>query len=171
MRVLLLPLVIILLGIFSALLMSSFLFTGIQDNSQDFIFQRKALAQIEANFENQKNLQKIYQNFESDLEKIETLFVKKDAPIEFIEFLEQKARRCSLSIEISSLFTKEQEDKWEYLSLQMDLEGEPQQFLKFLDQIENSLYFIEIEKLNLKKAGRERQEAIDAFLIIKVPVK
>ncbi len=164
-------LTIVLAGIFSASLTSCLLLREIQDNSKEFIFQRKEFARVEASFENQKEMRNAYQKHESGLKKIETFFVKKSAPVEFIEFLEQRAGDCSLSIEISSLSFKEPKGKWEVLNLQMSLEGEQQNFLRFLEQIENSRYLIEIEKLNLKQAGRARQGIIEAFLTVEVPAK
>ena len=166
------PLFIVFAGIILAVFISVTLYAEIQSSSLDFILQRKALANLEANFENQKNLKNVFQDYKLNFEKIENFFIEPDAPIEFFEFLEARAEHCSLTIEISSLPTKEsKEKKIEHLILQMKMQGNEQNFMKFLDQIENSDYLIEVVNLNLKKADKEGSETMTIFLTIKTPVK
>ena len=172
MKKFLFPLSIIFAGIILAVFISFTLFTEIQSSSQNFILQRKALANLEANFENQKNLKNVFQDYKLNFEKIENFFIEPDAPIEFFEFLEARAEHCSLTIEISSLPAKEsKEKKSKYLNLQMKMQGSQQNFMKFLEQIENSQYLIEVVSLNLKQADKENPETISALLTIKTPIK
>ena len=163
----LLPLFIVFAGIILAVLASFNLFIEIQKNSQDFIAQRKALAHLEANFENQKNLKNVFLAYELNFAKFENFFIGQDAPIEFFEFLENKAEHCSMSIEISSVPAKESKgEKAKQLILQMKLQGNQQNFMKFLEQIENSDYLIEVVSLNLKKASKENPEIISALITL-----
>ena len=172
MKKFLFPLSIIFIGIVLAVFACFTLLAEIQSSSQDFISQRKALANLEANFENQKNLENLFQDYELNFEKFENFFIEQDAPIEFFEFLEDKAKRCSLSIEISSFPNKEsKEKKNKCLNLQMELQGNQRNFMKFLYQIENSEYFIEVVSLNLRKTSKENPDIISAILTIKVPVR
>ena len=172
MKKFLFPLFIVFAGIILAVFISVTLYAEIQSSSLDFILQRKALANLEANFENQKNLKNVFQDYKLNFEKIENFFIEPDAPIEFFEFLEARAEHCSLTIEISSLPTKEsKEKKIEHLILQMKMQGNEQNFMKFLDQIENSDYLIEVVNLNLKKADKEGSETMTILLTIKTPVK
>jgi hypothetical protein len=171
MRKILFPLFIIFFGIILAVLACFSLFTGIQKNSQDYVAQREAIANLEANFENQKNLKSVLQDYELNFKKFENFFIEQDAPIEFFEFLENKAKHCSLSIEISSSSVEESEEKNKYLNLQIKLKGNEQNFLRFLEQIENSDYLIEVIGLNLRKADKENSGTITALLTIKTPVE
>ena len=174
MKKFLLPLFIILLGIAIASFLCAVLLFGIQADSQCFTANKKALVNLEANFENHKNLENIFHDKAMDFEKIESHFIEQEAPIHFFEFLEDRARHCSLSIEISSLSesareSKENSDK--DIRLQIKLQGAEQDFMKFLDQIEASHYLLEVIGLNLKKIGKESSEAISALLTIKIFVK
>ena len=172
MKKFLFPLSIVFVGIILAVFACFTLFAGIQSSSQDFIAQKKALANLEANFENQKRLKNVFQHYEVNFEKFESLLIEQDAPIEFFEFLEGRAEQCSLSIEISSFPNKEsKEKKSKYLNLQMKLQGDQQNFMKFLEQIENSHYLIEVISLNLNKANKENPEIISGLITIKILAK
>ena len=172
MKKILFPLFIIFFVIIFAVLTCFTLFADIQENSQDYIAQRKAVANLEANFENQKNLKNVFQDYELNFKKFEDFYIEQEAPIEFFEFLEDKAKHCSLSIEISSSSIQEpEEDENKYLNLQMRLQGNEQNFMKFLEQVESSHYLIEVTGLNLNKANRENPEIISAFLGLKIYVK
>jgi hypothetical protein len=172
MKKILFSLFVIFFGIIFAVFVCFILFTGIQENSQDYVAQRKAIANLEANFENKKNLKNVFQDYELNFQKFQNFFIEQDAPIDFFEFLEDKAEHCSLLIEISSSSVKEsKEEKNRYLNLQITLKGDEQNFLRFLEQIENSDYLIEVVSLNLKKANKEKLGIITALLTIKTPVK
>ena len=172
MKKILLLLFITFLGIILAVFACFILFEDIQENSKDYVARRTAIANIEANFENQKNLKNVFRDHELNFKKFENLFVEQDAPIEFFEFLEDTAEHCSLSIDISSSSVKEPEEgENKYLNLQIQLKGDEQNFLRFLEQIENSDYFIEVTSLNLSKVNKGTAGMITAILTIKTPVK
>ena len=172
MKKILFPLFIIFFVIIFAVLTCFTLFADIQENSQDYIARRKAIANLEANFENQKNLKNVFQDYELNFKKFENFYIEQDAPIDFFEFLEDRAKHCLLSIEISSSSVQgSKEDKNKYLILQIKLEGDEQNFLRFLEQIENSDYLIEITGLNLKKASKDNLEIIIALLTLKTYVR
>ena len=172
MKKILLLLFITFLGIIFAFFACVVLFEDIQENSKDYVAQRRAIANIEANFENQKNLKNVFRDHELNFQKFENLFIEQDAPIEFFEFLEDTAEDCSLSIEIfSSSAGESKKEENKYLNLQIQLKSDEQNFLRFLEQIENSDYFIEVTGLNLSKANKGNAGTITAFLTIKTPVK
>lgn len=163
----------IIIGIIALIFVIFFSFEAIKKSSEDFISQKKALAEIEFKTENFADMEKIYQNYKTNLEKIDLLFIEKDTPIEFIEFLERNASNCLLSTNLSSLsFQKTDKDTekipWDFLNLQMGIEGTFPDFLKFLEKLENSPYLIEVSNLNIRKTQKEEFPAgIFASLFIK----
>lgn len=160
--------VFITLGAIIMTFLVFFLFGVIKKSSEDFISQKKALGEIEFKTENSAELEKIHQDYKANLKKIELAFIEKDTPIEFIEFLEKNASNCFLSINISSLsFQKTDLDTgripWDFLNLQMGLEGTFPDFLKFLEKLENSPYLIEVSNLNIRKTQEEKESSAGIF--------
>ena len=156
-----------------------FLFGAIKKNSLDLLSQKKALSDLKVKTENSEQLEGIYQNYKLNLEKIDTLFVEKENPIEFIEFLEKTANNSNLSLEISSLSSQKIESDpsagsgqapWNSLNLQLNTQAQFPDFLKFLEKIENSPYLIEVSNLNIKKTTKESLGVL-AILSIKVYTK
>lgn len=157
----------IVLMIFTAL----FLLNSIKNHSNDLISQKKALIEFNERIKNSKEMKEIYQNRRIDLENIESVFIKKEKPIEFIEFLEQRAEEFLLQIKIHSIsFENNETDKREILKLQMGLQGRFSDFFRFLETIENSAYLLEVCELNIKKTDKDLQE-ISAVLSVNVCIR
>ena len=164
MKKFLFPLSIILVGIFASGFVCFVLISDIKKNSAQFISSKKALANLEANFENQRDLEKLLRDREDGLETAKAGFIDIETPIHFFEFLEKNAEECSLVIEISSLSAQEIKGEDKILGLQMKLLGREDDFMKFLERIENSDYLIEIVSLTARGDSSE----VSAVLGIKV---
>jgi Tfp pilus assembly protein PilO len=157
-------------------------FRAIVKNSQDFLSEKKRLISLAQEEENLKKIEDLYKAYQSDLNKIENFFVDPEAPIEFVNFLEETAKNSQLRLEISSIVKKaEKEDPWENLSIQLFIYGSYPNLLKFLEKLENSSYLIEMVNLNinrlseseLKLKGFEKFSTgdINSSLLIKVYTK
>ena len=131
------------------------LLTQIRENSSNFVLQKNSFAELQEREANFKKLKNFYQTYEQDLKRIDALFINSSDPVEFtafMEFLENDAKDCGLSIEILSLPVKKAEsDAWNFNNYQLSLEGSFSNVLKFLEKLENAPYLIEISNLNTKK--------------------
>lgn len=142
------------LTILAIFFMISPLLEKIKDNSSRLFSEKEKTAQLLQEKENLEKLEQSYNFRRSDLEKIETLLVKEDIPVEFIDFLEKTAADSNVQINISSLTKKtEKDDPWQNLFLKITANGLFADFLKFLEKLENSLYLIEVSDLNIKKTS------------------
>ena len=145
--------IIVVLLIFFAIL--PFL-KEIKKNSQEFLFQKEKLALLRKRANNLRESENIYKANKSNLDKIDTLFVNKEVPVDFIDFIEKNAIETGLKIEITSLTepkkTKEEKEKsWPIISFRMSTVGSFSNNIRFLDKLENSPYLIEISNLNMRK--------------------
>lgn len=157
------------------------LLADIKKDSQDFILQKNSFAELQVRKENFNQLGDFYQSHQEELKKIDNLFIDWETPIEFIEFLEEKAKDSSLVVEISSASAKKSEsEKWNFSNYQLFLKGSFPNILKFLEKMETAPYLIEISNLNIKKLSKEESKFKDSLnlegnsradLIIKVYTK
>ena len=151
----------------------------IRDTSENLLIQKQALSSLENRTENLKEFKIIYQKIQTDIEKIENLFVDEKMPVEFIDFLEKKADDCYISMDVSlSSLKKNKEESWSFLVFQIDSIGSLSGISRFLEKMETSPYLIEVQNFKLRKLSEAetRAEEIDpddfrANFSIKVPVK
>jgi hypothetical protein len=124
--------------------------------SQDFYLERNKIVYLNAEKENIQKIEKNYKAYESDLNKIGTLFFDPAVPIDFVNFLEKTATNSQVKLEVSSMTEKEQgDDSWPSLSLKVIISGSFSNASKFLEKIENSPYLIEIIDLNTMNLTKE----------------
>jgi len=128
------------------------IFLEIKKGSEDIISQKQKLAEFEAKT---KNLEKFKRNFpeiKTNLEKINAIFIDSEVPVDFISFLENISRNCKVQLNISSdLPQKLKGDPWSSLSMQITSAGSFPNFLKFLEKLEQSIYLVEIQNLNITR--------------------
>lgn len=84
-----------------------------------------------------------------NLEKIDSIFVKKEMPVEFINFLEKTAQDYNLSFQ-SSLSLQEK-NSWPSLSFQLNLTGSFPEIVKFLRKLIYGPYLIEFQSLEISR--------------------
>lgn len=148
-------LITIFLGITILLffLVISPLFKGIKKNSADIILIKKELISLDSQTKNLEEFRKFYQKNQSDLEKINKLFINPEIPIDFVNFLEKAAQDSKISIKISlSQYGGTKKDTWPSIQFQISASGPFTDFLKFIEKIETSPYLIEIQNLNINRS-------------------
>ncbi|MGB2762354.1 MAG: type 4a pilus biogenesis protein PilO [Minisyncoccales bacterium] len=151
------------------------LLNQIRENSYSFVLQKNSFAELQERETNFKKLKNLWRLYEQDLKKIDALFINSSDPVEFtafMEFLENNAGNCGLSIEILSLPTKKAEpDSWNFNNYQLSLKGSFSNVLKFLEKIENAPYLIEVSNLNIKKDSTDLNKNTQTNLTIKAYIK
>jgi len=112
--------------------------------------------------ENQIKALNDFQN--SDLEyqqkitKLDSSFVSQEAPIEFIEFLEQEAQKQRLKISLSSAAgVSEQKGGRLTMGFMATLTGRFPNVLVFLNKIEKSPWLIKVEQIDIGRVGESNK--------------
>jgi len=148
------------------------LIKSIENSSKDLTNQKQELKLSLEKKENSANLERIYRDSQKELEKIETIFVDPETPIDFIGFLETTARDSQVEIKKSLTSDKTQEtDFGPALSFNISLDSSASNFMKFLEKLENGPYLIEIRDLNIKRSGEKPSGLISASLSLRVLTK
>lgn len=129
------------------------LWQEIKKSSQGLISQRQDLLLLSSKVENLEKFKILYQGLKPDLERIDTLFVNPELPIEFISFLEKNSREVGVLIKISPTLLKEtKKEPWSFLIFQINLTGLFPNVLKFLEKLETAPYLVEIQNLNVSSS-------------------
>lgn len=122
---------------------------GIKKESENLILVKKEIAVFLAQSSQLEKFGKNYNNYLPDLEKISKIFVDQQNPLDFIEFLEERASGARIDLEISPLFFSKEEN-YNIAALQLVAKGGFQSIASFLEKIENGPYLIEIQNLNIR---------------------
>ncbi|MEK9134888.1 MAG: hypothetical protein AAB451_01100 [Patescibacteria group bacterium] len=120
------------------------LFEDIKRSSSRILEQKQKLLLLELKFKNLEKFQNRYVDIEPDFKKTETFFVKADLPVEFIRFLEKTSKDSNVATQISLSSG----------SYQITVAGSSQDFLRFLERLQNSRYLIEIGSFNISNQGK-----------------
>ena len=141
--------ILIIVGILASLFLIFILFKGVKNNSEAFSLEKEKITSLSEEKENRKKMEDLYKNYQSDLDKVEKVFIDPEVPIEFIGFLEKTAGASQVQLKILSMTKKtDQKDAWPNLLFQVSVTGSFFNFSKFLEKLENSPYLIETLELN-----------------------
>ena len=128
------------------------LFREIKKSSANILSQKAGLTTLETKTKNLEEFKSYSQEIKPNLEKIDTIFIDPEVPVEFIRFLEKTARDCQASLKISPAFpTQIEKEPWPALLFQVTTTSPFPNFLKFLEKLESSIYLIEIQSLNISR--------------------
>jgi len=134
------------------LLLVIFLIKDIQRNSQEFLLERKTLTLMEREFQEFENFERNSAFYQSNLEKLDKLFLNPEVPIDFVQFLEKESENIGLLIKISpSIITSRESDPWESIGFQILLTGSFPNCLKFLEKLQISPWLLEIQMTEVKR--------------------
>lgn len=131
------------------------LFQKIKDSSRQLIQKKEQKIYFSLEKENLQESKIIYEEITPDLKKTEDNFLIGKAPVELeiIKFLEKSASDFNVSIKISSVGSEnKRENQLSFLALNLEASGSFNDFLKFLEKIENDYYLIEITSLIINKS-------------------
>lgn len=139
------------------------LFLEIQRSSQNIIEQKVKLISLESQNQNLKKFKNSDQIFEQYSIKTDTLFINGEMPLDFINFLEKVKKDYSLSLKMSiGSVSKEAKDTWSSINFNINVTGDYDKFMKFLEKIETGPYLTEVNNLNLNK-GEDKNEILSSF--------
>lgn len=146
------------------------LFFGIKELANKIIVEKKSVLSFEEEAKIANQFEKNYENLELNPKSLDNFLASSDAPLGLIKFFESMAKESNLSIDIyPSSIVKLEKDPWDSIGFNLELTGDFLSFLKFLEKIENSNYFIQAQKIQTRKVALTKN--IKAVLNIKVFVK
>jgi len=147
----------LLFGITIRVLLASF--DSFKDASQTSAFQKKIQNLFQQRIKEYEEFKEKYYLYDKTLEKVESSFVAKDAPVRFIEFLESLAKKSDVSAEIHPLnIKKSNSDLWEPVAFRVSLKGSFPNCLRFLEGLEQSSWLIEVTRVDVERIGEKKKK-------------
>jgi len=149
-------LILVVLFILLAVFVIYPIFKDIKAKSQELVSQKEKLVILESTVMNLEKFRVLYQDLDKILDKIDSLFINSELPVDFISFLERTSGECSIESEISlGGVGKSEKSLWTPVNFQITVKGSSSNFLKFLEKLENSPYLIDIQKLTVNRSNEE----------------
>jgi len=132
------------------------LFVDLNKVANDIIVLRKDSVSFEKELEIAEQFNNSYDSLELKQENIEYFLINFDVPIDLIKFFENTAKDSNLMISIfPSSIGKPEKGSWGSMSFNIELLGDFLGFSRFLEKLETSHYFLEIQSIQLRKITKE----------------
>jgi hypothetical protein len=151
------------------------LFNGINKNAKDLAGVKKEIVSLDSEINNLGTVSQQYQQYQANFDKINSLFINLEIPIDFIRFLEKLAQDSKVSAKISSVTNaqdKKDEQSWSFLYFQVSAKGPFLNLSRFLEKLENAPYLIEIQNLSINRIEDQKSgKDVQAEFSIKVFAK
>jgi len=150
----------ILVAFSSMLFISNSLIGDIKRSSQEFVLQGKTLALLEKQFQEFEKFEKDSTFYQSNLEKLDKLFLNPEVPVDFIQFLEEESGNLGLLIKIfPSIITSRETDPWESIGFQILVTGSFPNCLKFLEKLQVSPWLLEVQRTEVQRISEKELQS------------
>lgn len=131
---------------------------GILADHEQLLLQERELNRIRVDVGNVEKFERLKIEQQAEFQKFDNLFINPDPPVEFIEFLEEKAQDSRFVLTITpGNPQKVKDDLWPSMNFSISARGTYQNFLRFLKQIENSPFLVEVQSITMDGLGEQRR--------------
>ncbi|MDD5738732.1 MAG: hypothetical protein PHY72_02280 [Candidatus Pacebacteria bacterium] len=121
-------------------------------DSKNLATKKSALSFLESQIKALSDFQNSSLEYQQKINKLDSSFVSQEAPIEFIEFLEQEALNQGLKISLSSAErVSEQKGSRLTMGFMATLTGGFPNILAFLKKVEGSPWLIKVEQVDVSR--------------------
>ncbi|MBU4274407.1 hypothetical protein KKE19_01190 [Patescibacteria group bacterium] len=144
-----------------------YLFPAIKEASKELTLTELSL--LSTNNEQSEQIKNTYEKMKQDYQKIGDLFSNPTTPLNLISFWEKITGEEKLIMKISPITIKEYKyDLWKFLGFEITLSGYFVNIQRFIEKIENSKYFFEINSLVIKKDSTDQKlDEVTAIILLK----
>jgi hypothetical protein len=143
-------------------------FYSLKNASQSLVFQKKAEFLFNQRIKEYEIFKKEKELYSASLAKLGRSFIARDAPVKFIEFLEDLALNSNVISDITPYEIKSaKNDFWSSLGFRVLLKGSFPNSLKFLEGLEKSPWLVDISSLQVERID-EAKTNLKEFEMLKV---
>lgn len=155
---------VLIIVFFGLCLGAYFLLSSIKNDSQEILNLKEELASLAGQTETFGQLQSKYSNLKNNLAQVDDLLINSEAPIDFIEFLENTALSADISADISAA-NLSSGNPFRTMDFQINFIGAFPDCLRFIEKMENAPYLIEVQSVNATKLSQEsaKRQKIELF--------
>ncbi len=147
-------LLILWLGLLAGLLVYP-LWGKVKSKSNQLHEKQKKIAAVETQRKRLKSMEQSLKEAKPDLRAIDSLFINKEAPVGFLEFLEETAMTSDLNIDITPSAGQKENEPWSPTFFNVTGEGNFENCVKFATKLEYAPYLLEVQSLNLEKVKKK----------------
>lgn len=127
--------------------------------SEQLIQNRKEIVALETQSQQLDKLQQEKEEFQQSFDRMNKLFVDKEAPVEFLEFLERTALDSEVSLDIQPASGRKlEQEPWPPTFFKLSGRGKFENCADFLAKLEQSPYLIRIQSLDFQQVTSEQEE-------------
>jgi cbb3-type cytochrome oxidase subunit 3 len=135
-----------------------FIFLKVREESYNLFEEKNRIFILEQQDKEIENFKSEYDNYLPNFKKIEEMFVDPKNPLSFIEFLEKISIDANVNLEISPLsFLTEGTSK--FVTVKLFINGEFNNLLSFLENMENGNYLVSIDNLIISNYEEKTESA------------
>jgi len=162
-------LLLLWLGLLAGFLVYLF-WSSVQTKSAQLKQKQEKIAEVETQSRQLQDLQQSLDEAEPLFATIDSLFINKEAPVAFLEFLEETAAESDLDINITpSAGDKEEKEPWPPTFFEINGVGDFKQGAEFVKKLKYAPYLMEIQRLDFqKKEKNSKKGKVQLNLLIKV---
>lgn len=143
------------------------LFQGVVNDHKEIVTHKRDILQLREDIDSSREFEMFQGVHAREFDSIESLFVESASPIAFFRFLDQTATPLGLEIEKSTGSVQQvQADRWSSFEIRLTGVELYQNFMNFLQKLENAPYLLEIQSLTFSAAEEGKVEfslSIKAF--------
>jgi len=146
------------------------LIKGFVDEAKELKKIESQLSFLDQKISQLKKAKAIEKEIKGNIQSFKSLFIQKEMPLDFINFLEATAKDCKVELELSrfSEISLKEEER-ESLLFEGKTKGDFVSTLCFLNKVENAPFLVEFNSVNLFK--EKDQNEISSSFSLKVFVK
>ncbi len=126
----------------------------LKEDSGNLATKKSTLIFLENQIKALNDFQNSGSQYQDKINKLDTSFVSKEAPVDFIEFLEKQAKKQNLKITLSSTALKtSQKEALLAVGFRAVLIGDFPDALIFLQKMEKSPWLVKVEQVSINREG------------------
>jgi len=161
-------LVLLWLGLIAGFLIYP-LWNNVESKSEQLQQKQNKIAEVKMQSRQLNSLQQSLEKQEKKFKILDNLFINKEAPVQFLEFLEKTAAISNIEIDISPSAGQKNDEPWPPTFFEVRGVGQFEGCIKFMTKLEQAPYLLEIQDISIQKTTEEgKEEETNINLLIKV---
>ncbi len=136
------------------------LWNSIKAKSAQLEEEQEKIVELEIQNQQLNSLQATLKEKRSNLETLDNLFINREAPVDFLSFLEQTAVNSDVNINISPSAGQKGNDPWPPTFFSVEGTGNFEDCVKLITKLEYAPYLIRIQSLDLQRIEEKKEEKV-----------
>lgn len=151
--------------LFFPFLYYQFFFKEINIKIKELNKTNKQVNYVETKIAQLKEIKKREEKIKEGIDRLNSLLVEKEIPLDFIKFIEETGKNCQTEFEITRFYNPNIKEE-DGLIFDLKLKGKFYNIFCFLKRIENGSYLISIKNFNLYLEEKTKEEFLISLSLL-----